>query len=143
MATHSSVLAWRIPEMGEPGALPSVGLHRVRHDWSDLATAAAAVQIHTNFILTGIHSRGVSSFCGHLLLLTWECVWNRKEHFKYVLAYLNIYYHHGFLAYQEIINDVCNIYSTIQKHMSGLNWNSDFVIRQLNNKHKIEKLQAK
>ena len=32
MATHSSVLAWRIPGMGEPGWLPSVGLHRVGHD---------------------------------------------------------------------------------------------------------------
>ena len=32
MATHSSVLAWRIPGMEEPGGLPSVGLHRVRHD---------------------------------------------------------------------------------------------------------------
>ena len=42
MATHSSVLAWRIPGMGEPGGLPSMGLHRVGHDWSDLAAAAAA-----------------------------------------------------------------------------------------------------
>ena len=41
MATHSSVLAWRIPWTVEPGGLPSVGLHRVRHDWSDLAAAAA------------------------------------------------------------------------------------------------------
>ena len=40
MATHSSVLAWRIPGM-EPGGLPSMGSHRVRHDWSDLAAAAA------------------------------------------------------------------------------------------------------
>ena len=39
MATHSSVLAWRIPGTGEPGGLPSVGSHRVRHDWSDLAAA--------------------------------------------------------------------------------------------------------
>ena len=39
MATHSSVLAWRIPGMGEPGGLPSVGLHRVGCDWSDLAAA--------------------------------------------------------------------------------------------------------
>ena len=39
MATHSSVLAWRIPGMGEPGGLPSMGLHRVRHDWSDLAAS--------------------------------------------------------------------------------------------------------
>ena len=43
MATHSSVLAWRIPGTGEPGGLPSMGLHRVGHDWSDLAAAAAAV----------------------------------------------------------------------------------------------------
>ena len=42
MATHSSVLAWRIPGMEEPGRLLSVGLHRVGHDCSDLAAAAAA-----------------------------------------------------------------------------------------------------
>ena len=41
MATHSSVLAWRIPGTGEPGGLPSMGSHR--HDWSDLAAAAAAL----------------------------------------------------------------------------------------------------
>ena len=40
MATHSSVLAWRIPGTGEPGGLPPMGSHRVRHDWSDLAAAA-------------------------------------------------------------------------------------------------------
>ena len=39
MATLSSVLAWRIPGMGEPGGLPSMGSHRVRHDWSDLAAS--------------------------------------------------------------------------------------------------------
>ena len=37
MATHSSVLAWRIPGTGEPGRLPAMGSHRVGHDWSDLA----------------------------------------------------------------------------------------------------------
>ena len=42
MATHSSVLAWRIPGTGEPGGLPSMGSHRIGHDWSDLAAAAAA-----------------------------------------------------------------------------------------------------
>ena len=42
MATYSSVLAWRIPGTGEPGGLLSMGLHSVRHDWSDLAAAAAA-----------------------------------------------------------------------------------------------------
>ena len=39
MATHSSVLAWRFPGTGEPGGLPSMGSHRVGHDWSDLAAA--------------------------------------------------------------------------------------------------------
>jgi len=43
MATHSSVLAWRIPGMREPGGLPSMGSHRVRHDWSHLAAAADAL----------------------------------------------------------------------------------------------------
>ena len=42
MATHSSVLAWRIPGTGEPDGLPSMGSHRVRYDWSDLAAAAVA-----------------------------------------------------------------------------------------------------
>ena len=41
MATHSSILAWRIPGTGEPGGLPSMGSHRVGNDWSDLAAAAA------------------------------------------------------------------------------------------------------
>ena len=41
LATHSSVFAWRIPGTGEPGGLPSVGSHRVRHNRSDLAVAAA------------------------------------------------------------------------------------------------------
>ena len=39
MATHSSVLAWRIPGTGKPGRLPSMGSHRVGHDWNDLAAA--------------------------------------------------------------------------------------------------------
>ena len=42
MATHSSVLAWRIRGTGEPGGLSSMGLHRLGHDWGDLAAAAAA-----------------------------------------------------------------------------------------------------
>ena len=51
MATHSSIRAWRIPGMGEPGGLPSMGSHRVGQDWSDLAVAAAAAvaKKETNF----------------------------------------------------------------------------------------------
>ena len=41
MSNHSSVLAWRLPGTAEPGGLPSMGSHRVRHNWSDLAVAAA------------------------------------------------------------------------------------------------------
>ena len=45
MATHSSVLAWRIPGTGEPGGLLSMGSHRVGHDWSDLAAAVRGKSI--------------------------------------------------------------------------------------------------
>ena len=41
MATHSSILALRIPGTGEPGGLLTLGSHRVGHDWSDLAAAAS------------------------------------------------------------------------------------------------------
>ena len=53
MATHSSVLAWRVPGTGEPGGLPSMGPHRVGHNWSGLAAAAAACISHfgSNFVL--------------------------------------------------------------------------------------------
>ena len=49
MATHSSVLAWRIPGTGKPGGLPFMGLHRVGHDWSDLA-AAYCIPVTYNII---------------------------------------------------------------------------------------------
>ena len=52
MATHSSVLAWRIPGTGEPGGLPSMGSHRVGHDWSDLAIAIDALLLHKDFTKT-------------------------------------------------------------------------------------------
>ena len=48
MATHFSVLAWRIPGTGEPGGLLSMGSHRVGHDWSNLA-AAAAISLREEF----------------------------------------------------------------------------------------------
>ena len=43
MATHSSILAWRIPGTGEPGGLPSMGSHRAGHDGSDLAATAVVI----------------------------------------------------------------------------------------------------
>ena len=64
MATHSSVLAWRIPGMGEPVGLPSVGSHRVRHDWSDLAAAAAVI---SDFPF--IFKQAAGSFMGRICML--------------------------------------------------------------------------
>ena len=58
MATHSSVLAWRIPGSGEPGGLPSMGLHRVRNDWSDLAAAGCSPRIG----IAGSYGGFVSNF---------------------------------------------------------------------------------
>ena len=55
MATHSTVLAWRIPGTGEPGGLPSMGSHRVRHDWSDLAAAADKEQCCYRLKLTALN----------------------------------------------------------------------------------------
>ena len=56
MATHSSVFAWRIPGMAEPGGLPSMVSHRVGHNWSDLAVAAMS-----QFFASGGQSIGVSA----------------------------------------------------------------------------------
>ena len=70
MATHSSVLAWRIPGTGQPGGLPSMESHRVGHDWSYLAVAAAVFlsipspyQTHS---LIGVFALAVPSAC-------WAC----------------------------------------------------------------------
>ena len=60
MATHSSTLAWRIPGTGETGGLPSMGSHRVGHDWSDLAAAAAPAAAATAY--QGIMLNGMIFF---------------------------------------------------------------------------------
>ena len=59
MATHSSVLVWRMPGTGEPGGLPSMGSHRVGHDWSDLAAAAATYIYYFHLKMT-ILTKGFS-----------------------------------------------------------------------------------
>ena len=66
MATHSSVLAWKIPWMEEPAGLPSMRLHRVRHNWSNLAAVAAAVYIYT--LLSPWNSPGQNTGVGLSLL---------------------------------------------------------------------------
>ena len=60
MSTHCSVLAWRIAVTGEPGGLPSMGSHRVRHNWSDLVAAAAfPFQTARQSWITWLHDLGL------------------------------------------------------------------------------------
>ena len=69
MATHSSVLAWRIPGTGEPGGLPSMGSHRVGHDSSDLAAAAATYRETWRSIYIHIYAhKQLNLFAVHLKL---------------------------------------------------------------------------
>ena len=80
MATHSSVLAWRIPGMGEPGGLPSMGSHRVGHDWSDLAAAAAAAAAAARLIIlvecSDMHSKPFLWNKTHAIgFHNWSSVW--------------------------------------------------------------------
>ena len=60
MATHSSILAWRIPWTEGPGGLQSMGSQKVRHDWSDLAAAAAAAAANEK------------AMAPHSSILTWK-----------------------------------------------------------------------
>ena len=94
MATHSSILVWRVPGMKESGGLPSMGSHRVRHDWSDLATAAY-------FPLTCII---------YLLLKFFFKIWAICKDFiefvtlllLYIYIYIYIFYILGFLAMKHV-----------------------------------------
>ena len=74
MATHSSVLAWRIPRMGEPGGLPSLGSHRVGHDWSDLVAAADFLMFYCFPLLLCIISLQIAFLS--LLAFLWNSVFN-------------------------------------------------------------------
>ena len=70
MATHFSVLFWRIPGTGEPGGLPSMGSHRVGHDWSDLAAAAAA-GLSWFWSLCTLRTLGLKNWCFDLSEVAW------------------------------------------------------------------------
>ena len=71
MATHSSVLAWRIPGTGEPGGLSSMRSHRVGHDWSDLAAAAAPSEIVSLFFQPSGRLNNESQRCSCSDLWNW------------------------------------------------------------------------
>ena len=65
MATHSNVLAWRIPGTGEPGGLPSVGSHRVGHNWSDLAAAEQSSRLGLLLEITHSGNPRRTMYCLH------------------------------------------------------------------------------
>ena len=73
MASHSSVLAWRIPGTGHPGGLPSMGSHRVGHDWSDSAAAAANTKYFC--VLETLNISMCLVFYTHLLTFPWSRKW--------------------------------------------------------------------
>ena len=67
MATHSSVLAWRIPGTGKPGELPSMGLHRVGHNWSNLAAYQyCMLAVSSRSIMWATYAVHVCNFKLHL-----------------------------------------------------------------------------
>ena len=72
MATHSRILAWRIPGMGKPGGLPSMGSHRVEHNWSDLAAAVSGwVRAMQATIIVIVQSLSLV----HLFAIPWTAVY--------------------------------------------------------------------
>ena len=79
MATHSSVVAWRIPGMGEPGGLPSMGLHRVGHDWRDLAAAAANAEAQETWVWSlGWEDPPGKGMATHSSILVWRIPWTEE-----------------------------------------------------------------
>ena len=89
-ATHSSFLAWRIPGTEEPGGLPSLGSHRVRHNWSDLAAAYMFVCLYV-YVDTHIYIGFI--FLWELWIIYgakgWKIRWNLEGNFKDLVSTLN------------------------------------------------------
>ena len=75
MATHCSILAWRIPGTGEPGGLLSMGSHRVRYDWSDLAAAAKTARMRTILREKRICHLEICLFDIVIVVQSLSCVW--------------------------------------------------------------------
>ena len=95
MATHSSVLAWRIPGTGEPGGLPSMGSHRVGHDWSDLAAAAAALstKLLLNTWFSKVINEQMHGFSGTSSRTPWRsCAWTSLILWNFSPCFLETFY---------------------------------------------------
>ena len=97
MATHSSVLAWRIPGTGEPSGLPSMGSHRVGYDWSDLAAAeqhysscSAKNRILVCHNIDSPSSSGILELCNPYTDCLWSqpCVFTPFYHTDVIIVYV-------------------------------------------------------
>ena len=123
MATHSSVLTWRIPGMGEPGGLPSMGSHRVGHDWSDLAVAE--LPFDPVITLLGVYRRIENMFAKayiQIFIAEWFLIAKKIEttqvsiHYKRDIWNVAYPYYHSILHYIHIrimSNSIPNNYKLI------------------------------
>ena len=117
LATHSSVLAWRIPGTGDPGGLPSMGLHRVGHDWSNSAAAAGDLTGSLGtfqgdlWVQNYLHSKA-KTLCAFFTLTLLRRQWNFPEATKCVttsfwqlmecvFVYSGVFYSRGW-GYKEV-----------------------------------------
>ena len=115
MATHSSILAWRIPWTQEPGKLQPIGLQRVRPDWNDVAHTHTHTHTHTYSLLD--HWVGPSStiFTMHCVQFTPKFIISRtltfcsnafQLHFRYMLSFTGF----RLLYFWYIIFFMCDFY---------------------------------
>ena len=104
MATHSSVLAWRIPGTGEPGGLPSMDSLRVGHDWSNLA---AATTISFPLFLCIDHWGRLS----YLSLLFFGTLHSNRYIFPFLLCFMLLFYSQLFIRSQITILPLCISFS--------------------------------
>ena len=128
MATHSSVLAWRIPGMGEPGGLPPMGSHRVGHDWSDLAAAANPNYKHPQ-IFSLYEFSDIPSLSSSPPLIENSVSWDslpRGKNSKYHIGYLYIEYQNAsFLIFHKNPESIFQKIPSTMDHDDLLNgiWN--------------------
>ena len=99
MATDSTILAWRIPGTEEPGGLPSVGSHRVGHNWSDLACMHACMHWRRKWQPTPVFSPGESQgrrslvgcrLWGRTESDTTDAVWQQQHYLKYGFLWITL-----------------------------------------------------
>ena len=114
MAIHSSVLAWRIPGMGEPGGLPSMGSRTVGHDWSDLS---AYVYIYI-YIYIHTHTQIYMHIYIHIYM-------NLGLHMFFITLFsISFFFNGGWLRINVLVSAIQQCELAINIHRSPHSWNS-------------------